>query len=180
MTGSLLAEIVPTWAISSFLETGRGDVGRQLLDGGLDGLLDPPADGRRVGARGDDPQAFAEDRAGQDGGGGGAVAGDVRRLRRHDVDELGAHVLERVGQLDLLGDRDAVLGDGRAAERLAEDHVAAGRPERGADGVGQNIDAFEHLAAGGVGEEQLLGHGVGSYVRSDQRSGLGSVRSSRR
>ncbi len=72
---------------------------------------------------------------------------------------FGAHVLERAGQLDLLRDRDAVLGDGRAAERLAEDHVAAGRAERGAHGVGQDINAFEQFAARGVGEEQLLCHG---------------------
>ena len=67
------------------------------------------------------------DRLGQDGRGGGAVAGDVAGLLGDGVDELGAHVLERVGQLDLLGDGDAVLGDGRAAERLVEDDVAAGR-----------------------------------------------------
>ncbi len=42
---------------------------------------------------------------------------------------------------------------------LLEDDVAAGRAERGADGVGQLVDAVEHLPAGGVGEEQLLGHG---------------------
>ena len=63
-------------------------------------------------------------------------------------------------QLDFLRDGDAVLGDRRPAERLAQDHVAAGRAERGAHGVGQDIDAFQHLAAGGVGEKQLLGHGV--------------------
>ena len=28
------------------------------------------------------------------------------------------------------------------------------------DGVGQDVDAFQHLPAGGVGEEQLLCHGT--------------------
>ena len=89
-----------------------------------------------------------EDRAGQDGGGGGAVAGDVGGLRGDFVDELGAHVLERVFELDFLGDGDAVLGDGRAAERLVDDHVAAGRAERDGDGVGQLSTPCEHLARG--------------------------------
>jgi hypothetical protein len=30
--------------------------------------------------------------------------------------------------------------------------------------VGQDIDAFQNLAASGVGEEQLLGHGRGLLV----------------
>ena len=38
---------------------------------------------------------------------------------------LRAHVLELVGELDFLGDGDAVLGDARRAERLVEDDVAA-------------------------------------------------------
>jgi hypothetical protein len=41
------------------------------------------------------------------------------------LDHLGAHVLEGIFELDLLGDGDAVLGDGRGAELLVEDHVAA-------------------------------------------------------
>ena len=34
-----------------------------------------------------------------------------------------------IGEVDLLGDRDAVLGDGRTAEGLVDDDVSAGRPE---------------------------------------------------
>ena len=44
-------------------------------------------------------------------------------------DHLRAHVLELVGELDLLGDGDAVLGDARRAERLVEDDVAALRAQ---------------------------------------------------
>ena len=46
-------------------------------------------------------------------------------LLRDFLHHLRAHVLELVFELDLLGDRDAVLGDGRGAERLVEDDVAA-------------------------------------------------------
>src|ERR1035437_884986 len=38
---------------------------------------------------------------------------------------LGAHVLERVLQLDFLGHRHAVLGDARTAEFLLQNHVPA-------------------------------------------------------
>ena len=69
-------------------------------------------------------QAFLIDRQRQDGRGGGAVAGDVAGLLGDRVHELGAHVLEGIGQVDFLGDGDAVLGDGRAAEGFVDDDVA--------------------------------------------------------
>src|SRR4029077_7365189 len=49
----------------------------QVVDDLLDGLLDPAAQGQRVGAGGNVLQALANDRLGQQGGGGGAVAGNV-------------------------------------------------------------------------------------------------------
>ena len=42
---------------------------------------------------------------------------------------------------------------------LLENDVAPGRAERRAHGLGQDVDAAEHLAATGVGKEQLLCHG---------------------
>ena len=68
----------------------------------------------RVGAGRHVPQALADHRLGQHGGGGGAVAGHVVGLGRDLLDQLGAEVLVRVGELDLLGDRHAVVGDQRA------------------------------------------------------------------
>ena len=130
----------------------------EMLDGGFDGLVDAALDGHRVGAGGDVAQAFLVDGQGEDGGGGGAVAGDVAGLLSDGVDELGAHVLEGIGELDFLGDGDAVLGDGGAAEAFLDDDVAAGRPERAADGLGELFGAGEQLLAGVVGVEQLLGH----------------------
>src|SRR3546814_13970486 len=55
--------------------------------------------------------------------------------------------LELVGELDLLGDGDAVLGDARRAERLVEDDVAALRTERHLHRVGENVDAAQHAGA---------------------------------
>ena len=78
------------------------------------GLVDAALQGHRVRAGGDGLHAFAEDRLGENGGGGGAVAGDVAGLAGDFRHHLRAHVLERVLQFDFLGDGDAVLGDGRA------------------------------------------------------------------
>src|SRR5262249_4388462 len=113
----------------------------------------------------------------EDGGGGGAVAGDVAGLLGDGVDQLGAHVLERIGQVDFLADGDAVLGDLRAAEALVEDHVTPGRPERDADGLGQLLGALQELLAGLVGVKQLFRHLVSSP--SDNR-GRGAWQAPRR
>ena len=111
MNLSLLALIDPTWAISSLLVTGFIRV-LQVLDDRLHGLVDAAANGRGIAPRGHVPQPFLEDRPGQHGGRGGAVAGNVGGLRGDLVDQLGAHILEAVVQLHLLADRDAVFGHG--------------------------------------------------------------------
>ena len=90
----------------------------QFLDDLFDALLNAAGEGHRVVAGGDHLEAFAIDGLGEDGGGGGAVAGDVGGLGGRFLDELGAHVLVGVGQLDFLGDGDAVLGDGRDCPSL--------------------------------------------------------------
>src|SRR5207249_6418033 len=115
----------------------RGDLGDLLLVlGGLGellqlvghrfhGRLDAPLEPHRVGTGGDVAEALSEDGLRQHGGGGRAVAGDVGGLGRHFLQHLCAHVLVGVLQLDLLGDRDAVLRDRGAAELLVDDDVAA-------------------------------------------------------
>ena len=101
--------------------------------------------------------AFLHDGGGEHGGGGGAVAGEVAGLRGHLAHHLGAHVLELVGKLDLLGDGDAVLGDARRAEGLVEDDVAALRPERDLHGVVEDVDAAQHPVARVGGEADVFG-----------------------
>ena len=58
-----------------------------------------------------------------------------------------AHVLERVDELDLLGDRHAVLGDARTAIRSVEDDVAPFGAERCLYRVCENLDAAHHRVA---------------------------------
>src|SRR5262249_22002089 len=117
----------------------------QFLDDLVDALLDAAGEGHGVMAGGDHFEARAGDGLGQDGGGGGAVAGDVAGLAGGLLDELGAHVLVGVGQLDVLGDGDAVLGDVGAAPALVDDGVAAARAERRAHRTGQLADAGQQL-----------------------------------
>jgi len=130
----------------------RGDVGdvlvaldrhRDLLDV-LDDrghrLLDAGLELHRVGARGDVPEALADHALGEDGGGRGAVTGDVVRLRRHLAQQLGAGVLLGVLEVDLTHDRDAIVGHGRRAELLLEDDVATLGAERDPDRLCDHVD----------------------------------------
>ena len=130
----------------------------QPLHGRRHRLVDAAADRRRVAPGRDVARALAENRPSEHRGRGRAITGQVRRLRSHLVHELGAHVLERILEIHFLADSHAVLCDGGAAERLVDDHVAAGRPHRHRDGTGQFLDALEQLGAGVVIEQQLLGH----------------------
>jgi hypothetical protein len=103
--------------------------------------------------------AFAHDRLGQHGGGGGAVAGDVGGLGGDFLDELGAHVLVGVVQFDFLGDGHAVLGHDGRAEGLGEHDVAALGSEGHLHRVGEFVDAaLEGFASILVERELLCGH----------------------
>ena len=139
--------MVATWAIS-FLSLVDLDIFFSSSTTASTACSMPRLSAHGVGAGGDVLEALAEDGLGQDGGGGGAVAGDVGGLGGDLLDHLGAHVLVVVLQLDLLGDGHAVLGDGRAAELLVDDDVAALGAQRDLDGVGQDVDAAQERRAG--------------------------------
>src|SRR5262249_34984317 len=120
------------------------DLGGGVLDGADDGVggeVDALLEEHGIGAGGDVAHPLVDDRLGEHGGGGGAVAGHVVGLGRRFLQELGAHVGEVVLQLDLLGDGDAVVGDGGGAELLVEGDVAALGAEGGLDRVGEDVDA---------------------------------------
>ena len=137
-----------------------------LADDGFDGLVDAALEGHGVGAGGNGLDAFAIDGLGEHGGGGGAVAGDVGGLRSDFADHLGAHVLERVAELDFLGDGDAVLGDGGRAELLLDDDVAALGAEGDLHRVGQNVDAAQNRLTGIFSVQNLLCHCLSPWLLS--------------
>jgi hypothetical protein len=92
---SPLAEMVPTWAISSLSDLLARTL-LQLFDHGLDRQVDAALQVHRVHAGGNRLHALAHDGLGQHGGGGGAVAGGVVGLGGHLAHHLRAHVLELV------------------------------------------------------------------------------------
>ena len=112
----------------------------------------------RVGAGGDVAQALADQRLGEHGRGRRAVTGDVVRLLGDLLDELGADLLVRVLELDLLGDGDTVVGDRGGAPLLLEDDVAALGAEGHLDGVGELVHAALEAAPGLLVERDDLGH----------------------
>ncbi len=122
----------------------RADRPRRRLDlgdDGLDGALDAVLEHHRVRPGGHVAEALADDRLAEDDRGGRAVAGDVVGLGGDLLEELRAHVLEGVLELDVARDRHAVVGDGGRAELLVEDDVAALGADRHLDRVGELVDA---------------------------------------
>ena len=113
--------------------------------------------------------AALDDAVGQHDRGGGAVAGDLVGLHRHLAHHLGAHVLEAVEQLDLGGDRDAVAGDQRRADRAVDHRVHALGAERRLDRGGEALDAAGQRLARLVAVDQDLGHG---FLRLFRETGL--------
>src|ERR1039457_4024189 len=118
----------------------------EVRDGGLNGLADPALNADGVAPGGHELEAFAINRLGQHGRGGGSVTRGVAGLAGDFAHHLGAHILIRILQLDFLGDGDAVLGHGGGAEFLVEHHVTAFGAERGGDGAGE----FGHSAQDGL------------------------------
>ena len=140
---------------------GALDLNGELLEFGGDvfhRLLDALLHLHRVHAGNDRLEAFVENGFGQHRGGGGAIARDVGRLGGHFLDHLGAHVFVSVFQLDLLGDRNAVLGHRGRTERLLQDDVAALGTERNFDSFGKLLNAPTHCVASFLIESDHLGH----------------------
>ena len=97
---------------------------------------------------GEQQHALAQHGAGEHGGSGGAIAGDVGGFLGDLADQLGAHVLELVLEIDLLDHGDAVLGDDRRAEAFLDHDVAALGAERDARGFGDQRSALDDPGAG--------------------------------
>ncbi len=85
----------------------------------------------------------SEQGLGQDRGGRRAVARLVAGLGGRLAHEPGPHVLDGVPEFDLLGDGDAVLGDGGSAPALVEHCVSAAWAEGRLDRAGEFLDSLE-------------------------------------
>ena len=128
----------------------------ERLDGGIDRLLDATLDGDRAGPGGDVLEAAAEDGLGQDGRRGGTVTGGVAGVARHFAHHLGAHVLVRILEIDLLGHGDTILGDCGGAELLVENDVAALGAEGRGHGLAQDGNTLQQGLPRGLIKLQLF------------------------
>ena len=115
--------------------------GLQLSNDPPHGVLNAALDGHGIGPGGNVLEAFVDDRLRQHDAGRGAVASGVVGLGGGFFQQLGAHVLKGVGQLNFFCDRDAVGADLRGAKLLVKHHVAAARAESDFYRVSQNVDA---------------------------------------
>ena len=152
------AEMAATLAICAWSVFTLFDVLLDRLDRGLDRLLDAALEHHRVRTGGHVAEALTHHRPREHGGGGGAVAGDVVGLLGDFLDQLGADLLVRVLEVDLLGDGDAVVGDRGCAPLLLEHDVAALRAEGDAHGVGELVHARLERAACVLRVSDLLRH----------------------
>ena len=146
----------------------------QRLDDDGNGALDTAPHPHRVGAGVDGPQPFPDHRLGQDGRGGGAVTDHAVGLHRDFLDQLRAHVGERIAELDLPGDRHAVVGDRRGAGQLLQDGVAPLRAERHLDRVGEGVDAGSRRSRASELNRSSLAMAVCPFVEGcfgERRSG---------
>src|SRR5208283_1616834 len=125
---------------------------------GQNRFLDAALDRHWIGASSNGFHTLAVDCLGENGSGGGAVAGDVRGLRSNFADHLGAHVLNAIGQIDFLGNSNAVLGDGGRAEFLLNHNVAALGAEGNFHSISQNVDAAKNRLAGFFSVNNLFCH----------------------
>ena len=86
-------------------------------------------------------EAFIHDCMREHGGCCRAVTGNIVGLGRGFLEELRAHVLERIFEFDFLGNGNAIMRDGRRTELAVYRHIAALRAERRADRVGDDVHA---------------------------------------
>src|SRR6516225_6869653 len=93
-------------------------------------------------------EALADQRLREHGRRRRAVAGHVVGLLRYFLDELGADLLPRVLELDLLGDGHAIVGDRGCAPLLLEYHVTALGAEGYLHGVGELVHTALEAAPG--------------------------------
>ena len=122
------------------------------------GPIHAAAQAHRIGAGGDVAQAFAGHGLGQHRGGGGAITGLVLGFGGHLQQQLGANVFEGVFELDLPGNRDAIVDHIGGAKFLLQHHIAALRAEGDLDRIGQGIHPALEGGTGRIGEANQLGH----------------------
>ena len=94
----------------------------------------------------------------QHSSGSGTVACNVVGLGCNFLNQLCAHVLKRIVQLDVLCNGDTVIGDQRSAELLCQNNIAALGTHSNLNGVGQLVDTIHQRLACFFAKLNLLRH----------------------
>src|SRR6188472_1502110 len=156
MSASPLAEMVPTWAISSLEVTFFEFFCRSRTTASIARSMPR----LRVHSGSDCFSAFPDDRVSEDRGSRRAIARDVGCFGCDLAHHLCAHIFELVLELDFRADRHSVLRDARRTVGFVEHDVAAYRTERDADSVREGVNTTKHLVACIDGKSNFLGRHV--------------------
>ena len=92
--------------------------------------------------------ALLEDGTGQNGGGCGSITSLVVGLGSDLLDQTGTDVVVTIGELNLLGNGDTVLGDLGSTKGLVNDNIASSWAEGDLDSISEHVGSLEHQSSG--------------------------------
>jgi hypothetical protein len=101
-------------------------------------------------------EAFGHNSLRQYGRGGGAVASVITGFGGYFLDHLRAHILKLVFELNFLGYRDTVFGNGWGAKRALEYDITPFGAQGDFHGISQNIDTFNDFGTRCVPKQNLF------------------------
>ena len=128
-----------------------GDLGGDLLDVAQDSfntLGDTTAQIHGVQTSINRLATLTDDGTSENGGGGGTISSDIVGLGGNLLDELGTQVHVLVGEINLLGDGDTILGDLGATIGLLDNDVATLGSKSGGDRVSEGVNTLQHEVPG--------------------------------
>ncbi len=113
-----------------------------FVDDGLNALLQSTAQDHRIGASGEIPEAFDNDGLCQDGRGGGTITSHIICFGRDLFQQLRAHILKWLGQIDITSNGYTIIGNGWCTKLFVKHNIAALWPKCDFDGFCQRVDAL--------------------------------------
>ena len=113
-----------------------------FVDDGLNALLQTTAQDHRISARSQIPEALGNDGLCQHGRGGGTVTSHIICLGRDLFKQLRAHILKRVGQVDITSNGHTVISNGWCTKLFVQHNVAALWPKCDFDSFCQRVNAL--------------------------------------
>ena len=141
----------------------------EACDRFINSHLNALAEHHGVCAGSDILHALMHDSLCKKGCGGGAVACNIVGLGSDLTDELCAHILKRVGKLDLLSDGDAIVGDEGCAVLLFKNYITALGSKGDFNCISKGIETFLESPACFFAMLKLLCHNNISFYSTTAR-----------